>query len=205
MRRPVSTADPLPNLLRAALATRDLGGRRACALAVAAGTLILATLAWAAHAHTPLSRHAITVRLTHALPARRPAAGRPTQRPHYSARAHAKIKNAPTGWTALVGDRTPLSSDPALAEQSASWTPASPWLAAQNMSALFPACNGRAPRNCDALVAHETTRAVQAALWTSQNPPDCSKGRYLVLEQAWQSGLGSAVHVHAGMLALAIR
>jgi len=102
------------------------------------------------------------------------------------------------------GDRSPLSSDPELATESASWTPASPWFASQNLTALFPICEPGSGES-HAFVAHETTSAVQAALWASQNPPDCSKARYLVLEKAWHSGFGSAVHIHTRALALAIR
>jgi len=163
----------------------------------------LATIVRTAHARTPITTQALNIPLRQALPARRPVLN-VMQRMHYSAHNRVKISSAPKGFIDLVGDRSPLSSDPELATESASWTPASPWFASQNLTALFPIYEPGSGES-HAFVAHETTSAVQAALWASQNPPDCSKARYLVLEKAWHSGFGSAVHIHTRALALAIR
>ena len=149
----------------------------------------------AAHAHPLFSRERGRT-LSSSLRARL------TQSLRHSARHKMHVDNALKGFSDLVGDRMPLSSAPLFATESASWAPASPWFAGHNASAVFPVCE-QGPGKCDA--ARETTRAVQAALWASQNPADCVNARYLVLEKTWPAGFGSAVHVHVGMLALAIR
>ena len=166
------------------------------ALCIAFCALILVTPSVrAAYVRPPIGRKGGTT-LSNSLRART------RQSLRHSARHQVHDDSALTGFSDLVGDRMPLSSDPLFATESASWAPASSWFTAQNMSALFPASE-QGPGNCDA--AHETTRAVQAALWASQNPVDCDNARYLVLEKTWPAGFGSAVHVHVGMLALAIR
>lgn len=178
-------------------------GRRLIVASIA--LYILASFAWTAQARTQTSGQAAGVYLGGL--ANAPTRGHvayPAQRLRYTARNYVKPHSAPRGFTDLVGDRKPLSPDPGLATESASWAPASPWLNAHNMSGLFSACTPGSAE-CDAVVPPETTAAVQAALWASQNPPDCSKARYMVLEKGWIWGFGSVVHVHAGMLKLAIR
>ena len=115
----------------------------------------------------------------------------------------------PRGLADLVGRRDPLSDgDSDAFGDSASWTPAAPWLAGRNLSALFPASvqPGTGEEDCDASSYTEAiTAPVQAALWETQNPDDCAGARYLVLDQSYPSGLGSSVRIHMYMLSLAIR
>lgn len=105
----------------------------------------------------------------------------------------------------LVGQRTPLTRAPGSEIESASWKPAATWFEAQDLTALFPKCSAPDSEDCDTSYSIETTAAVQEALWASQNPADCSSARYMVLDAPWTSGLGSSLHVHMYMLAIAIR
>lgn len=41
------------------------------------------------------------------------------------------------------------------------------------------------------------------AIWRNQNPPDCSKAKYLILE-GWMQGFGSEFHIYGVGLAAAL-
>ena len=60
------------------------------------------------------------------------------------------------------------------------------------------------PDWCDTAFQDGDADAVQRALWAHQHPADCATSRLLVLTTEYLSGLGSSVHVHTGMLALAV-
>jgi len=162
--------------------------------------IIVAAVSWSANSRTSNTSQTLTFQLARELPAHIPVTH--PKLLHDSVHNRERRGSAPRGFTDLVGDRSPLSPDPNLSTESASWMPASRWSDAQNMTAMFPTCE---PGECNSILARQTTNAVQAALWASQNPPDCGNARFLVLEKAWQSGFGSAVHIHTRMLALAIR
>jgi hypothetical protein len=109
------------------------------------------------------------------------------------------------GLLELVGDRTPLTRMPGAELESASWKPTATWYASKNLTFLFPKCSAPDLVDCDTAYSIKTTSAVQEALWASQNPPDCENARYMVLDAPWPHGLGSSLHIHMYMLAIAIR
>lgn len=117
------------------------------------------------------------------------------------------VSNEPRGLVELLGDRTPLvQQDDHNPSTLSSWAPAAPWYDLQEIGTHFPQCAPPDPTDCDASwYAPHTTAAVQAALWATQNPADCDRARFLVLDSSYPSGLGSSLHIHMYMLALAIR
>jgi hypothetical protein len=87
-------------------------------------------------------------------------------------------------------------------DAAASWAPSTAWFDDHPMATLFPKCQH--PQWCDTAYDREETHRVQAALWAHQNPVDCNTARYLVLDTAYTSGLGSSLNIHLYALSLAM-
>jgi len=56
---------------------------------------------------------------------------------------------------------------------------------------------------CSFFVYHVHFWQTMEAIWRNQNPPDCSKAKYLILE-GWMQGFGSEFHIYGVGLAAAV-
>lgn len=57
---------------------------------------------------------------------------------------------------------------------------------------------------CDDMYPLNETLAIAQLIHSHQNPADCSRAKYLVIEREWHSGLGSTVHIKAYSLLVAL-
>lgn len=144
-----------------------------------------------------LRNAAVTVRLRSALPVRTTF--------YRGKTLHSAFDDVGKGLVNLNRDRLSLNGQATKA--SASWIPDMSWYASQEraLPALFPECKAPDIADCGFWYSIETTSAVQAALWASQNPANCNSALYLVLSEPWPSGLGSLLHIHMFILAVAVR
>lgn len=87
-------------------------------------------------------------------------------------------------------------------------SPLSEWLATPEMrehsKREAEECGSQHPDFCPSLYSPPETERVARLLHAHQNPPDCSRARFLVLTREWHSGLGSNIHVKAWMLLVAM-
>lgn len=84
------------------------------------------------------------------------------------------------------------------------WRPPQSWYDQQNWVSTFPTCEAEHVEWCDSSYSTEETEQVQREIHRHQNPSNCSDARFLVVAKEWKAGLGSALHMHAFLLSLAL-
>lgn len=82
------------------------------------------------------------------------------------------------------------------------WTPWQPNNTLERWSRNIPCQN---PFACGGMFALDQNRKIAQLIYDHQHPPDCKAASFMVMPYEWHAGFGSAIHVKAGRLLVAIK